>query len=67
VYYAFAYRMLFSSTAAYLAAQVFKDSFSPLVAFGIGLFPVEKAWRVVTDKTAQAVGTAPSYFPAQNS
>lgn len=56
VYYALAYRLLFSSTAAYLAAQLFKDTFSPLVAFGVGLFPVEKAWKVITDKASQAVG-----------
>jgi hypothetical protein len=60
VYYAFVYRMLFSSTAAYLAAQVVRDSYSPLVAFGIGLFPVEKAWKVITDKTAQVFGAGSS-------
>ena len=60
LYYSFAYRMLFSSTAAYLAGQVVKDSYSSLVAFGIGRFPVEKAWKVITDKTAQAVGAGSS-------
>jgi hypothetical protein len=60
VFYAFAYRILFSSTAAYLAAQVVKESYSPLVAFGVGLFPVEKAWKAITDKTAQAVGAGGS-------
>jgi hypothetical protein len=58
VYYSATYRMLFSSTAAYLAAQVFKDTFSPLVAFGIGLFPIQTTWKFITDKTAQAMGTA---------
>lgn len=59
-YYSITYRMLFSSTAAYvvIAAGAFTGSFAPLVAFGIGLFPVEQTWKVITDKAAQAVGTA---------
>jgi hypothetical protein len=55
-FYSLVYRLLFSSTAAFLAGQLFKDSFSPLVAFGIGLFPVEKTWEFITEKTSQALG-----------
>ncbi|MBI3694563.1 MAG: hypothetical protein HY238_06950, partial [Acidobacteria bacterium] len=31
---------------------------SPLIAFGIGLFPVENTWRFITDYAAKAVGAA---------
>ena len=55
-FYSLVFRLLFSSTAAFLAAQLFKDSFSPLVAFGIGLFPVEKTWEFITEKTSQTLG-----------
>jgi hypothetical protein len=58
MYYSLSYRLLFSSTAAFLAGQTLKDSFSPLVAFGVGLLPIEKTWAFISQKTAQAVGTA---------
>lgn len=54
-YYSLVYRLLFSSTAALLAGQLFKDTFSPLVAFGIGLFPVEKTWDFITEKASQVM------------
>lgn len=57
-YYSLVYRLLFSSTAALLAGQLFAATFSPLVAFGIGLFPVEKTWEFITEKTAQVVGAS---------
>jgi len=59
-YYSLVFRLLFSSTAALLAGQLFKDTFSPLVAFGIGLFPVEKTWDFITTKTSQALGATRS-------
>ena len=59
-YYSLVYRLLFSSTAAFLAGQLFKDTFSPLVAFGIGLFPVEKTWDFITEKASQVVGATKS-------
>jgi hypothetical protein len=58
VYYSVTYRLLFSSTGAYLAAAILKDAASPFVAFGIGLFPVERTWKFITDKTAQVAGIA---------
>ena len=54
-YYSLVYRLLFSSTAAFLAGQLFKDTFSSLVAFGIGLFPVEKTWAFITERASQVV------------
>lgn len=58
-YYSLAYRLLFSSTAAFVVGVLFsKDAFPPLAALGIGLFPVEKTWDFITEKTAQLVGAA---------
>src|SRR5437667_12427154 len=54
-YYSLVYRLLFSSTAAYLFTP---NGASPLVAFGIGLFPVEKTWDFITEKASQAVGAS---------
>jgi len=58
LYYSLSYRLLFSSTTAFLVGNMLKDSLSPLVAFGIGLFPLEKTWDFISQKTAQAVGAA---------
>ena len=58
VYYSLMYRLLFSSTAAFLVGQAFKDSFSPMLAFGVGLFPIEQTWNFISDKTAQGLGAA---------
>ena len=58
-YYSVVYRLLFSSAAAYVlsVASIFDKTNLPMVAFGIGLFPVETTWKVITDKTAQIMGT----------
>ena len=57
VYYSLSYRLLFSSTAAYLVGLLIsKDSFPSLAAFGIGLFPLQKTWDFITEKTASIVG-----------
>jgi hypothetical protein len=58
VYYSLMYRLLFSSTAAFLVGQAVKDSFSPMLAFGVGLFPIEQTWNFISDKTAQGLGAA---------
>lgn len=55
-YYSISFRLLFSSTAAYLVGGAVRESFAPLVAFGVGLFPVEETWAFVTDRTAQVLG-----------
>lgn len=57
-YYAVAFRLLFASTAAVLASTVLKEPFSPLIAFGIGLLPIDKTWDFISEKTAVALGTA---------
>ena len=59
-FYSITYRILFSSTGAYVVstAGVFTDSFAPVLAFGIGLFPAQQTWKVITDKAAQVVGTS---------
>jgi hypothetical protein len=58
-YYSLIYRLLFSSTAAFLVGRLIsRDAFPLLAAFGIGLFPVEKTWDFITEKTAQLVGAA---------
>ncbi len=58
IYYSVSYRLLFSSTAAYLTGKPLPSGFTPLLAFGIGLFPIENTWRFITDKTAQWLGAA---------
>lgn len=58
-FYSLSYRLLFSSTAALLVGQlpIFeKEVGQPLVAFGIGLIPVEKTWAFITEKASQKVG-----------
>jgi hypothetical protein len=60
VYYSASYRLMFNSLAAYLASFVVKDSFTPLIAFGIGLFPLQQAWNFITEKTTKALGATPS-------
>ena len=68
-YYSITYRILFSSTAAFVmvkAINLFLDpgqtfdnnAGAPLLAFGIGLFPVEKTWNVITAWTARIMKTA---------
>jgi hypothetical protein len=66
-YYGITYRLLFSSTAACLLVMAIKlfpggdkfdDKGGPLLAFGIGLFPVEKTWKVITDWAAKWTGTS---------
>ena len=59
-YYSASYRLMFNSLAAYLASLVVKDSFTPLIAFGIGLFPLQQAWNFITDKTTKVLGATPS-------
>jgi hypothetical protein len=58
IYYVCSYRLMFNSFVAFLASLVIKDSFSSLVAFGIGSFPLQQAWNFITDRTTKALGTA---------
>jgi hypothetical protein len=58
LYYSLVYRLLFSSTTAFLVGQAFKDSFSSMLAFGVGLFPIEKTWDFVSGRTAKLLGAA---------
>lgn len=58
-YYSLVYRLVFSSTAAFLIGLPF-PTFPSIAAFGIGLFPVEKTWKVISEKTAQWVDAGES-------
>jgi hypothetical protein len=49
-------RLLFSTVAAFLLGTVVKDSYTPLVAFGIGLIPYQELWDTIAAKTATALG-----------
>ena len=61
VYYAASYRLMFNSLAAYLVSLVVKESvFTSLIAFGVGLFPLQQAWNFITEKTTKALGATPS-------
>lgn len=57
-YYSLSYRLMFSSTAAHLVGQlpIFQSNVEPLIAFGVGLIPVEKTWEFITEKASQKVG-----------
>ncbi len=57
-YYSLSYRLLFSSTAALLVGQlpIFQSNVEPLIAFGVGLIPIEKTWAFITEKASQKVG-----------
>jgi len=49
-------RLLFSTVAAFLLAGAAKDAFAPLVAFGVGLFPYQESWDIITQRAAAALG-----------
>jgi hypothetical protein len=49
-------RLLFSTVAAFLLGEVVKDSFTPLIAFGIGLIPYQDLWDTISTKTQTALG-----------
>jgi hypothetical protein len=59
-YYSASYRLMFNSLAAYLVSFVVKDSFTPLIAFGVGHFPLQETWNFITEKTTKALGATPS-------
>lgn len=56
LYYSITFRVLFSSVAAYVVGLTFDAPFEPLVALGIGLFPLERTWNFITERAASAVG-----------
>ncbi len=57
LYYSVTYRVMFSSFAAWVASLMFTTGFQPLVALGIGLFPLEKTWTFITERAASVLGT----------
>src|ERR1051325_1148649 len=52
LYYSVTYRVVFSSIAAWVASLMFNTGFQPIVALGIGLFPLEKTWTFITERAA---------------
>lgn len=65
-YYSIVYRLGFSSIAALLATFALADAFKELLAFAVGLFPMEKTWTFITGRLATAFGAAQSdIFPGE--
>ena len=60
IYYSCSYRLMFNSFVAFLASLIIKDSFSPLIAFGIGSFPLQQAWNFITERTTKVLGASSS-------
>jgi hypothetical protein len=60
LYYSVSFRIMFASFAAYVISRsdVFSADLTPLVAFGIGLFPLETTWTFITERAAKAIGAA---------
>lgn len=56
LYYSVTYRLMFSSFAAYVVGLTFDAPFEPLVALGVGLFPLERTWNFITERAANALG-----------
>lgn len=58
LYYSVTYRVVFSSIAAYVVSLVgiFATGSVPLVALGIGLFPLERTWNFITERAASILG-----------
>jgi hypothetical protein len=59
LYYSVTYRVVFSSIAAYVVSLVgiFATGSVPLVALGIGLFPLERTWNFITERAASILGS----------
>ena len=57
LYYSVTYRVMFSSFAAWVASLMFNTGFQPIVALGIGLFPLEKTWTFITERASNVLGT----------
>lgn len=55
LYYSVTYRIMFSSFAAWVASLLFATSFQPIVALGIGLFPLQQTWTFITERAATAL------------
>lgn len=60
VYNSASFRLVLNSVAAYLVSFVVMDNLTPLIAFGVGLFPIHQTLSFITEKTAKAVGATPS-------
>lgn len=55
-YYSAAFRILFSSFAAYVVTRSLSSTLEPIVGFGVALFPVPQIWAFITERAANAVG-----------
>jgi hypothetical protein len=60
VYYSASYRLMFASLVAYLVSAILQPNAVPLIAFGIGLFPLQQTWNFITERVAKAAGTTPA-------
>ena len=60
VYYLASYRLVLNSVVAYLVSFFVKDNFTPLIAFGVGLLPIQQTLSFITEKTSKALGATPS-------
>jgi hypothetical protein len=58
-------RLILNSLAAYLVSFVVKDNFTPLIAFGVGLFPIQQTLSFITEKTGKALGATASSRPGE--
>lgn len=58
VYQSQSFRLMFSSFAAYVISLVTPSVSVPLVALGIGMFPLESTWSFITERAAQLVGAS---------
>lgn len=56
LYYSVTYRIMFSSFAAWVASLLFATNIQPIVALGIGLFPLQQTWTFITERAASAMG-----------
>lgn len=56
LYYSVTFRVMFSSFVAYVASLMLNASFQPIVALGVGLFPLETTWAFITQRAAGALG-----------
>jgi hypothetical protein len=65
VYNSASCRLILNSFAAYLVSFVVKDNFTPLIAFGVGLFPIQQTLSFITEKTSKALGATASSRPGE--
>jgi hypothetical protein len=56
LFYSITYRIIFSSFAAYVAIKIVELPLKAVIAFGIGLFPLERTWAFITERAATVLG-----------